>query len=141
MTTDLEQAYRTTTYRVFLPSGAVDLRIDVANPPLAAWLQVEEVEEWAVVTAANPASEPLSARENAERQARLEVSLLEEGFEPYAGENVADVPGWPVEESCFIPDISQPEAVALAQQFGQNAILCGETDGVPRLVWTGNGKE
>ncbi|HZX32291.1 MAG TPA: DUF3293 domain-containing protein [Rhodocyclaceae bacterium] len=141
MTTDLDRAYRATTYQVFLPGGAVELRVDGANPALAAWLREEGVEEWAVVTAANPASQPLSARENAERQAKLEVSLLEEGFEPYAGENVADDPAWPVEESCFIPDISREEAVALAQQFGQNAILWGEADGLPRLVWIGDGKE
>ncbi|MGE5492870.1 MAG: DUF3293 domain-containing protein [Actinomycetota bacterium] len=140
MTTDLDQAYRATTYRVFLPGGAVDLRVDAANPALAAWLREEGVDEWAVVTAANPASQPLSPRKNAERQARLEVSLLEEGFEPYAGENVADDSAWPVEESCFIPDISREEAVALAQQFGQNAVLWGEADGLPRLVWIGNGK-
>lgn len=141
MTTDLDQAYRATTYRVFLPGGALELRVDAANPALEAWLREEGIEEWAVVTAANPASQPLSARENAERQAQLEVSLLEEGFEPYAGENVADDPAWPVEESCFIPDISREEAVALAQQFGQNAILWGEAGGLPRLVWMGNGKE
>lgn len=137
-TTELEQAYRATTYRIFLPGGAADLRIDTANGALAAWLQAQGVEEWAVVTAANPASKAISSRENAERQAQLECILLEDGFEPYAGENIADSADWPVEESCFIPGISRGSAIALARQFGQNAILCGEADGMPRLVWTGN---
>lgn len=136
--TELEAAYRATAYRVFLPEGALELRIDAAEPALAAWLAQEGVEEWAILTAANPASRPLAARDNAERQARLEIELLEEGFEPYAGENLADDGGWPPEESCFVPGISLSEAVALAQQFGQNAILFGGADGIPRLVWTEN---
>ena len=140
-TTDLERAYRATIYRVFLPAGAVDLRVDAPSPALDAWLREEGVEEWAILTAANPGSEPLPARENAERQAKLECALLEEGFEPYAGENVADAGDWPPEESCFVPGMAVAEAVALAEQFGQNAVLCGEAGGVPRLVWTGNGKE
>ena len=134
--TELERAYRATTYRVFLPGGALELKVDTANPALASWLAEEGAREWAVLTAFNPASRPLPAGENAERQARLECELLEKGFEPYSGENIADDAGWPSEESCFVPGISQGEAIALAQQFGQNAILFGEADGVPRLVWT-----
>lgn len=136
--TELERAYRATTYRVFLPEGAIDLRVDSACPVLLAWLAAHGFREWAILTAANPASQALSARENTERQANLEIALLEEGFEPFTGENIADDAAWPLEESCFVPGISLPEAIALAQQFGQNAILFGEGDGVPRLVWTGS---
>jgi hypothetical protein len=138
--TDLERAYRATTYRVFLPGGGLDLRIDVPSPELVSWLAEEGFEEWAVLTAANPGSQPLPTPENAGRQAQLECTLLEEDFEPYAGENVADAADWPREESCFVPGISLAEAIALAQQFGQNAILFGGADGVPRLVWMESGE-
>ena len=86
---ELEAAYRATSYRVFLPSGPLELRLGTPAPGLAAWLAAEGVGCWAILTAFNPLSVPLPAAENAERQSRLECRLLEEGFEPFAGENVA----------------------------------------------------
>ena len=50
-------------------------------------------------------------------------------------ENVADAGDWPVEESCFVPGIELEDALALAEDYGQNAIVCGGADGVPRLAW------
>lgn len=138
--TELEAAYRATTYRVFLPGGALDLRVDAAHPALAAWLAENGVQRWAILTAFNPRSEPRPEAENRERQAALEVVLLEDGCEPFAGENVADDGAWPAEESCFVPGIEAAAAVELAARFGQNAILCGGADGLPRLVWTGHGE-
>jgi len=73
--------------------------------------------------------------QNILRQAQLECDLLESGYEPYAGENVADSDVWADEESCFVPDISVAEALALGEKYGQNAIVCGSDDGVPELVW------
>jgi hypothetical protein len=40
-----------------------------------------------------------------------------------------------LEESCFVPDIALEDACALADDFGQNAIVYGGADGVPGLVW------
>ncbi len=131
-----EAAYRATTYRVFLPGGALDLRLDQANEGLSAWLAAEGYRSFALVTACNPGSEPLDAASNAERQARLECELLEGHYEPYAAEHVADDGLWPVEESCFVPELSAEDACALAADFGQHAVVCGGEDGVPRLVWT-----
>lgn len=135
MKTKLEQAYHATTYRVFLPGGAVDLRIDTADQSFAAWLAENAVKRWAIVTAFNPGSEQRPASENLERQSALEVALLEEGFEPFAGENAADGDAWPPEETCFVAMIELAQAIALASRFGQNAIVFGEADGLPRLVW------
>lgn len=135
MKTEFEAAYRATTYRVFLPGGALDLRIDAAHPALAAWLAANGAARWAILTAFNPRSERRPAAENLERQAALEVALLEAGWEPFAGENVADSDAWSPEETCFVPAIDLAEAMALASRFGQNAIVFGEADGLPRLVW------
>lgn len=132
----LAAAYRATTYRVFLPAGVIDLRLGVQGADLARWLKEEGADVWAIITAHNPAAGPLSAEENAERQAQLECLLLERGFEPYAGENVADSEdAWPVEETCLVAGISAPDAIALARQFGQNAVICGVDDGLPNLHW------
>ena len=134
-TSELEAAYRATTYRAFLPGGHVDLRIGEANPTLIAWLETAACREFAIITAYNPAGEIRAAAINAERQSQLECDLLEGNYEPYAGENVPDNADGPIEESCFISEISCDDACALAEDYGQNAIVCGGADGIPQLVW------
>lgn len=137
---ELLAVYRATSYRVFLPGGIADLRIDTAHPGLAAWLAAEHSDRWAILTAFNPGSGPLAAAENAERQARLECRLLEAGYEPFAGENLADDGAWPVEDACFVAGIDAARAVELAAAFGQKAIVCGAADGIPRLLWVEPGE-
>lgn len=134
-TTELEAAYQATTYRAYLPGGHADLRIGQANPTLIDWLERAGCHEFAIITAYNPGGEMRSAALNAERQSQLECDLLEGNYEPYAGENVPDSADGPVEESCFIRDISCDDACALAEDYGQNAIVCGGADGIPQLVW------
>jgi hypothetical protein len=137
-TTELESAYRATTYRVFLPGGGCDLRLGVVSETLRCWLETAGTARFAILTAHNPGSEDVESEENLLRQARLECALLELGYEPYAGENVADDDSWPAEESCFVPGISVTEALALGERYGQNAIICGGADGKTELVWVGN---
>lgn len=132
---ELETAFRATTYRVFLPGGVLDLRIDQASERLRLWLAEAGYTCFSIITACNPGARPLSAEENAGRQAQLECELLEGNYEPFAGENVADDIGWPVEESCFVGELAIEDACALAADFGQNAVVCGGADGVPQLVW------
>lgn len=134
-TTDLDAAYRATTYRVFLPGGICELRIGIASETLRCWLETAGANRFAIVTAHNPGAQAVDAAQNALRQAQLECELLEAGFEPYVGENVADDGEWADEESCFIVDMGLDEALALAGKYGQNAIVCGTADGVPELVW------
>lgn len=134
-TTELEALYKATTYRVFLPGGMCELRIGQPCEDLRCWLETAGAETYAIVTACNPASQPLSAGRNAELQAQLECDLIEGNYEPYAGENVADDAGWPTEESCFIADIEREDACALGENYGQNAIVWGSVDGVPELLW------
>ncbi len=134
--TDLESAFRATTYRVFLPGGVCDLRLGVASDTLRCWLETAGVSRFAIVTAYNPGSQAVDAEQNALLQAQLECELLEAGFEPYAAENIADGDDWADEESCFVADIGLDEALALAMKHGQLAIVCGGEDGVPELAWT-----
>ena len=134
-TTELEDAYRATTYRVFLPGGSCELRLGVASETLRCWLETAGALRFAIVTAHNPGSQALDAEQNALRQAQLECELLEAGFEPYAGENVADDGEWADEETCFVVDIGLEEAIALGEKYGQSAIICGADDGVPELLW------
>lgn len=134
-TNDLDAAYRATTYRIFLPGGSADLRIDQPNAVLRAWLDKSGYASFAIITAYNPGAQPVAAEKNAECQSQLECDLLEGNYEPYAGENLPDDAAGPVEESCFVPDIKPEDACALAEDYGQNAIVCGGADGIPRLLW------
>lgn len=135
MKSELEVAYRATTYRVFLPQGAVGLRIGLADASFVRWVREEGIASWAILTASNPESRCLPEDENAERQAALEIALLERGFEPYVGENIAADEAWPPEQTCLVPEISLAEAVAFGQKFKQNAIIHGGSDGMPHLIW------
>lgn len=134
-TSELEVAYRATTYRVFLPGGICDLRLGESSDALRCWLETAGCRQFAIITAHNPGSQPTNEDRNAERQAQLECDLIEGNYEPYAGQNVPDAGDWPVEESCFVPDLAPEDACALAHEYGQNAVVCGGLDGVPHLVW------
>lgn len=134
-TTELEAAYKATTYRVFLPGGICDLRIGEACETLRCWLETAGCKQFAVITAHNPGSQATDDSVNAEQQAKLECDLLEGNYEPYAAENQPDSDAWVAEESCFVPDLAVEDACALAADYGQNAVVCGGSDGVPHLVW------
>ena len=85
-TSELEAAYRATTYRVFLPEGACDLRVGVVSVPLRCWLQAAGIRRFAILTAFNPHSCLLPAADNALRQARLHRELLVQGYSFEVGE-------------------------------------------------------
>jgi len=134
-TSELEAAYKATTYQVFLPGGSCELRIGQPSETLRCWLETAECTEFALITAYNPGGQPMDEATNAERQAQLECDLLEGNYEPYAAQHEADAENWPTEESCFVPDISREDACALAADYGQNAVICGGADAIPHLVW------
>lgn len=134
-TSELEAAYKATTYRVFLPGGCCNLRIGEPSEILRCWIETAGCTEFALITAHNPGGERADEATNADRQSQLECELLEGNYEPYAAQHEADDDGWSTEESCFVPDISREDACALAADFGQNAVVCGSADGVPHLVW------
>ncbi|WP_374342288.1 DUF3293 domain-containing protein [Azonexus sp.] len=134
-TPELDAAYRATTYRVFMPDGFLDLRIDRASPHLADWLAAGDFAAFALMTACNPGSRPATPADNARRQAELECDLLDAGYRPFGAEHLADAGDWPVEPGCFVPGLSADDALALGADYGQNAVVCGGADGVPRLLW------
>ncbi|MBS1139085.1 MAG: hypothetical protein H6R13_538 [Proteobacteria bacterium] len=134
-TSELEVAYKATTYRVYLSGGICDLRVGEPCETLRCWLETAGCKQFSIITAFNPGSQPTDEALNAERQAQLECDLLEGNYEPYAGQNVPDSEAWPVEESCFVPDLAPEDACALAGDYGQNAVISGGSDGVPHLVW------
>lgn len=136
-TSELEAAYRATTYRVFLPEGACDLRVGVVSVPLRCWLKAAGIRRFAILTAFNPHSCLLPAADNALRQARLHRELLVQGYSFEVGENLAADDCWPAEATCLVADIPVAAALAFAGRYGQNAIVYGTAAGAPRLCWRG----
>ncbi|MCK6390853.1 MAG: DUF3293 domain-containing protein [Azonexus sp.] len=133
---DLATVFMATTYTVFLPQGSLLLRIDQPSPELKAWLAAGKIKDFALLTAHNPDAEACSPDDNAQWQAQLEGELLEGNYEPYATVHRADAGDWPEEEGCFVPELQLADALALAEAYGQLAVVAGGADGTPRLHWT-----
>ena len=129
---ELERAYRATTYRV---GARLALRVGEPNAVLDLLLSERGLDEWAYLTAHNPASVVLAPGENRARQEALLGRVA--GYPLLLGEAVADAGDWPPEPSALVLGIRREDALALAREFGQSAILCGRRGGAPALAWTG----
>jgi Protein of unknown function (DUF3293) len=88
---------------------------------------------YAIITAHNPRSEKLSARENEKRHTALENVLQERGleFSPSTGESPDS--SWR-EEGFIIFEVSLEDALELGKNFGQHAIIYGRGNRVA-LAW------
>ena len=126
----LEDAYRRTTYAAGL---SLKLRVGQPHPFLDDMLAFRGLDEYAYLTAWNPGSRELSETENRARQDQLKARL--KGKHPTVeGAATADDGSWS-EESILVLGIPRAEALALAKEFGQAAILVGHRGGVPGLAW------
>ena len=128
----LAAAYGATTYRVLLPQGALDLRVGALAPGGLGPFP------WMVITACNPGSLKLSEEENHVRQEALVARLRALGLPFVAAENLADAGDWPVERGFWVssPRLGRPLALALGREFGQVAVLWGQTGDVAQLLWS-----
>ena len=131
----LAQAYEATTYRVKVPEGDILIRIGVPNPELDLLLNQYGVFSWAFITAWNPASVALSVSQNQQRYAEM-IAYLHRRNVPYLdGIGVGDDTDWPPEQSVLTFGLNREEARELGALFGQNAVVYGECNGFPKLLW------
>ena len=129
----LEAAYRRTTYAAGL---SLRLRVDEPHPFLDDMLAFRGLEEWAYLTAWNPGSKPLPLEENMQRQDALRARL--KGRWPTVeGAATSDDGSWEPEESLLVLGIPRDEALALAKELEQTAILVGRRGGRAELVFVG----
>ena len=134
--TKLDALYRATTYRVYVSGErSIDLSIGERSAALDALLEERRAGPWAFMTAWNPGSEPLPEAENARRQADLLALLRHRGFESLAGSGVPAGADWEAEESVLVLDLERDDAIAIAREFGQVAIVCGVRGGAAELVY------
>lgn len=132
--THLAAVYGATTYRVLLPGGAVDLRVEALAPGELGLFP------WMVITACNPGSIKLSEEENQRLQQALAARLSALGLPFVAAENLADAGDWPVEPGFWVssPLLDQQLALALGREFGQVAVLWGQAGEGSQLLWSGD---
>ena len=141
-TSELIAAYRSARYRVETPQGDVLLHLDAVNPCVAALLAQADA-RWAVfVTAYQPFSRPVSAEENATRQAELLAWAIARGMPWLYGEGGAPeaasasmAEAWTPEPSVllFIDDPATADTLMLT--FDQNAVVLCDAQGFCTLRW------
>lgn len=114
--------YRSAGYAVRLPGGRrAALGVDAMPPPaLVQWLSGAT---GMLLTACNPGSRPLPASENRRRLRCLHADLIDAGARllPASGYG----PSWR-EASLFAAEVPLARIDALAERYGQNAILIVE---------------
>ncbi len=132
----LREAYEATAYRVDEgPRGPFVIRVGARSADADALLMAAGVDAWAFITASNPRSVPLVAADNAARMSRLAQQLRDRGLAHYAGMGVGDDTTWPAEPSLLVVGLAESEALALARDFDQLAIVAGRRGEAARLVW------
>jgi len=136
MSRDLEAAYRATGYEIEAPGGTLTLRVDQPSPALAQLHREHGVRCSAYLSAANPGSRPLGPEANATAHQRLLAALRAAGHAFVEGWGRDPGGAWPAERSVWVAGLGRDAALALARDFGQNAIVHAGPDAVPRLLWT-----
>jgi hypothetical protein len=94
-----------------------------------------EFRHWAIVTPCNPASAALCAQENAARLENFRHWLQASPYRWLDSRNRDPDGAWPDEPGALILDIPLAEAETIGRHFGQNAIVYGQRNSAPELVW------
>ena len=131
----LDAAYRQTLYEVFSDQGVIQLRVDVKSPTLNQLLQQYQQTTWALITACNPYSQPLSELENCNRNRALAADLKKLGLPLFNAVGRDESDQWPAEESLFVIGLNRGDAMHMGQKYSQNALLYGEIGNPPELLW------
>jgi len=134
MNPELFEAYKNTTYRVYLTLGEIDIRIGVMNPLLKELLFRNNSESWAFITAYNPYSVVQDAGVNTLLNTQLEDYLSGKQYLFFKGTGVGDDDSWEPEASFMVLNIRKEDAIKLGKQFKQNAIVTGVIGNLPELI-------
>jgi hypothetical protein len=128
---NLLKAYSETDFKVYDPS--ITIKIGIMNPDLDKLLKQYDVREWAYITAWNPYSVPTSIKTNEEKNLQLKIELS--NYIILEGEGVGTDPSWMPEKSFLVLGISKEQAIDLGRKYQQNAIVLGDLNSTPTLLW------
>ena len=127
------QAYLKTTYTTEKPK--LSIKIGEINPELHVFLFDNNSIFWSFISACNPYSTILSDEENELRHQALIEKANAMNLRFQEGLGVPSDENWKAEKSLLILDISKEDAVKLAKEFDQNAIVFGRLNQAPELVF------
>ncbi len=133
---ELDTAYRATTYQLTVNGQQVPVRVGSSASELAVLLAQLGAQRWAFITAWNPRSKILTSPENARLNAQLFQSLMGQKYAPAIA--IPDDDSWPREPGFVIFDGAMPTLLSLAEQFEQNAVVVGQGGDAPELLWVGS---
>jgi hypothetical protein len=135
---ELIDAYRRARYRMAAPTGDILLRLDAADPGVAALLAQAQA-PWAVfITAHQSFSHPVSEEENAARQTELLARANARGLSWLDGEGgppEGTDATWAPEPSLFLFIDDPAIADTLMLNFEQHAVLPCNAQGFCTLRW------
>ena len=123
-------AYKNTRYHVF--NTGITICIDENNILLDALLSKQDAKSWAYITAYNPFSQTLTDEANDARHRLLLQSVA--AFSSFEGEGKGADESWPPEKSLLILGISKEQAIAIGNEYEQNAIVYGEAGQTAQLL-------
>lgn len=118
----LLEAYRTTRFVAYDGDRHVVATVGEHVPAMDELLNRLAARSGVFITAWNPRSIVLSPERNAAAAGRLEARVLAEGFRTLPHRGFSADPAWHPEEGLFVLDIDFDYAIAMATDFGQNAV-------------------
>ena len=118
----LLEAYRTTRFVAYDGDRQVVATIDAHAPDVDELFRRMAARSGVFITAWNPRSIVQSPESNAAAAGRLEARVAVEGFRALPHRGISADPSWHHEEGLFVLDIDFDYAIAMATDFGQNAI-------------------
>ena len=127
-------AYAKTEFTVFAPAEHV-LRIGQDSLQAASWLRRHGAQSATVVTAWNPFSLELTAKQNQERQLRLQKELTTTGLRIFAAQGQDKLSAWPAEPSLCVFDGTADQIDSWLVKFEQNAVVQVDATGACALLW------
>lgn len=130
-----ERATHATTYWVDLPNRSVQFELEKNNPELEGLLRARGQSQWAFLTAYNPHAQPNGALENQQHLKKLIEDVQQQGLTFLPGRDVSDDKNLAPEACLLIFGISPGRAQQLGKRYGQAAVIVGELDRPPRLLY------
>jgi Protein of unknown function (DUF3293) len=131
----LQMAYQEAIYEVYFGQEIIQLSIGKHNLALDGLLSKHDGSSWALITAHNPYSQSLSARENQQRHQSFREFLLTLNLTIFDAVGKDKDGVWTPELSVLIVSIELIKAIALGRKFQQNAIVYGELGKPIQLIW------
>lgn len=132
---NLEDIYSKAVYTVISGGTEIRFRVGEKSTQIDTLLEENSARIFAFITAFNPFSKLLPVAENKMRQTELLKILRAANLRFLAGYGTNEEETWKREESVFIFDISQENALRLGRQFQQNAIVFGKKNKKSLLLW------